>query len=83
MKMPTVIKLVGAAVALGGLLAKIQEFRSAPAASFFSGFSYVVLVTGLALVVLGFAFNFFINSEKNGTPPGRSPEAKDRSSSAV
>jgi len=80
--MPTVIKLMGGAVALLGLTAKIQALRSLPAASFMSGFDYVVLVVGLALVVLGFAFNFFMNSEKNGTAPGRGADSKDRSSSA-
>jgi len=79
--MPTVIKLLGAVVALFGLIAKVQA-HSARAEPFFSGFNYVVLVVGLALVVLGFAFNFFMNSEKNGTAPGRGADSKDRSSSA-
>lgn len=80
--MPTMIKLVGGLVALLGLTAKIQALRSSPAALFMSGFDYVVLVVGLALVVLGFAFNFFIKRDQDGSAPGPGPDSKDRSASA-
>ena len=78
--MPTVIKLLGAGVALLGLIAKVQGLRAGRAESFFSGFDYVVLVMGLALVILGFAFTFFMNSEKEEPAPSRSPDSKSHSS---
>lgn len=80
--MPTAIKLVGAWVAVVGLIAKIQGLRSAPAEALVEGFDYVVLVVGLALVILGFAFTFFMNGDKTELAGGRGPGSKGASSSA-
>ena len=81
--MPTVIKVMGAAVALLGLLAKLQGLRSAPAEAFFSGFDYVVLVVGLALTILGFAFTFFMSGEAEEPSRSRGPDSKSKSSPAA
>jgi len=69
--MTTVIKLLGAALALFGLISKVQALRSSPKEVFLSGFDYIVLAVGLALIVLGFAFTFFVTSETDESPAHR------------
>lgn len=76
MAMPTVLKIAGGAMALVGLILKWKELHTASAA-FFWGKSYVLLVVGLALVVLGFAFRFFLFKEDESNFSSRRGPAQD------
>jgi len=74
--MPTVLKLAGAALALMGLILKWRELHTRPGTVFFSGLDYVTLVAGLALIVLGFAFRFFLFKDDHENSSNPRPVAK-------
>ncbi|OGP60416.1 MAG: hypothetical protein A2V67_18940 [Deltaproteobacteria bacterium RBG_13_61_14] len=69
--MPTFIKLAGAALALMGLILKWNALHTQPGTVFLSGLGYVTLVVGLALIVLGFTFRFFLfkDDQENSSNP--------------
>ena len=75
--MPIAIKLAGSALALLGLLLKIHELRTVAGGVVLSGFYYVMMVVGLNLIVLGFAFNYLIASGKHESPPNRRSSNQD------
>jgi len=74
--MPTFIKLAGAALALMGLILKWNALHQKPGTVFLSGLGYVILVVGLALIVLGFAFRFFLFKDDRENSSNPRPLAK-------